>query len=233
MAEKMAFSKAPLKEVIFEIRFPISMSVACKRDEFYNEIREDYPEIFLPAPSFELHAFDQPVQYLNNDKSERVTCSAQSLSFSTTRYESFEVFKKQCVALAKIFFEKYKTIDKIKRIGFRYINHIPADRKENIVDLSSYLNFKFSLPDCLSKHNLDQFQTIFFIELEKDTSTIRVAIDDIKDDKGKDVLMLDFDLISVREIGIKEIEKYLVTYHDKIEEVFLNITTDAYKKAIR
>lgn len=35
--------KLPLVEVIFEIRFPAELSIECKKDEYYEKIRNDYP----------------------------------------------------------------------------------------------------------------------------------------------------------------------------------------------
>ena len=235
MAEKIAFSNAPLKEVIFEIRFPTDMSAACGRDEFYNEIKKDYPVVNLPKLSFEQHPFAQPSQYATKDRTRVITCGSETFSISTLKYESFEIFKKETLRLIKIFFEKYKTIDKITRIGFRYINHIPIKREDDKILLEHYLNFNFYLPDFLNKHLLEFFQTSFFVELERETSGVKVSIDSYKDRKekeGKEFLILDFDLLSLREIDIKTIEDYLVNYHDKIEEIFLDITTKEYRKSI-
>lgn len=232
MAEKATFSKAPLRQVVFEIRFPSSLSAACRRDEFYNEVREDYPQAVLPKLTFDKHPLAQASQYVNKDGTRIITCSSEALSFNTYNYQGFETFREEVMRLIKIFLRKYNTIDEITRVGLRYINDIPVERRGNKVDLTRYLNFKFSLPNVLDKHLLDFFQTAFYIELEAGTSGIRVSIDSTKEE-GKDILVLDLDLISTRKIDSKEIEKYLIGYHDKIEEIFLDITTEEYKESIR
>ena len=232
MVGKMTFSKAPLKEVIFEIRFPPSMSAACRRDEFYNEVRRDYPQAVLPKLTFDKHPLAQASQYVNKDGTRTITCSSEALSFTTSKYQGFESFRAESIRLIKIFLDKYNTIDKITRVGFRYINHIPVERKGNRIDLGRYLNFKFSLPNSLDKRVLDFFHTAFYIRLEEERSGIRVAIENIKEE-AKDILVLDFDLISTREFDSKEIEKCLVAHHNRIEEIFIDITTEGYKESIR
>ncbi len=44
---------------------------------------------------------------------------------------------------------------------------------------------------------------------------------------------MDFDLFSLKEISFDETEKHLTSYHDKIEEIFLDIISDEYKENIR
>lgn len=234
MQERITFSKAPLREVILEIKFPADMSAACRRDEFYNEIRKDYPIVTLPKlSSLEQNPFAQPSQYTTEDGTRIITCTSETFSFGTSKYESFALFKNECLRLLTIFLDKYKTINKITRIGFRYINHIGIKRSDDKIDLKPYLNFNFLLPNSLNKHLLEFFQTSFFIELEKQTSGIRVSIDNRKDKEGNDFMILDFDLISLKEINGKEIEKYLDNYHDRIEEIFLDIATKEYKESIK
>lgn len=232
MEKNIVFSKAPIRDVIFEIKFAPDLSVACKRDEFYNEIRDIYSEIVLPKIDFAKNSFDQPTQYINTDKSKIITCSAQSFSFGTNKYKSFTVFKKECIELISLFHKKYPSLTSIRNSGFRYINHIPVERKENKINLADYLNFNFCLPPSLNSKNLEFFQNSYFLELEKETTGIKVNINSIKDDQKKDFLILDFDLMSVKLIPFDEVEKYLVDFHKKIEDIFLDIITAAYKKSI-
>ena len=232
MAGKEIFSKAPLIEVIFEIRFLPNLSVACRRDDFYNEIKESYPVVFFPNITFDKHPFEQATQYWNSEKNKLITCSAESLSISTNKYIKFGAFKDECVKLIATFHNKYPTVNNITRLGLRYTNRIPVERKDNKIDLAKYLKFNFSLPDPLSKNKLEVFQTSFFVELEKQTSGIRVSINGVND-KGKEFIILDFDLMSLKEISFDETEKHLISYHDKIEETFLGIISDGYKESIR
>jgi uncharacterized protein (TIGR04255 family) len=232
MAEKEVFSKAPLTEVIFEIRFLPNLSVACKRDDFYNEIKTLYPVVSFPTLTFDKHPFEQPTQYLNSEKNKLITCSAESLSISTNKYAKFSTFKEECVKLVTTFHDKYPTVNSITRLGLRYTNRIPVERKDTKIDLAKYLKFSFYLPDSLNKNKLEFFQTTFFVELEIQTCGIRVNINSIND-KGNEAIILDFDLICFKEIKFNEIEKCLISYHDKIEDVFLDITTESYKASIR
>lgn len=227
---KEIFSKNPLKEVIFEARFATNMSAACRRELFYDEIKKDYPNVILPQLSFEQHPFAQPFQYVSADTYKKITCSADVISFSTTKYASFTVFKDECLKLLKLFFLKYPSVDKIKRIGFRYVNHIGINSHE---DIQKFLTYTYTLPKLLQDYKLEFFQKSFFLEIKKNTSGIRINVNLIKDNTGKNFLLLDFDLISLKEILPNEIEKYIDDYHDKIEGVFLSLITEAFKGTIR
>lgn len=227
---KEIFSKSPLKEVIFEVRFATNMSAACRRDLFYDEIKKDYPNVILPQLSFEQHPFAQPSQYVSTDTHKKITCSADVISFSTTKYTNFGSFKEECLKLLKLFFSKYASIDKIKRIGFRYVNRIGINNPD---DIQKFLTYTYSLPKLLQSYKLEFFQKSFFLELAKNTCGIRININLIKDNAGKDFLVLDFDLISLKDIFPNEIEKYIEDYHDKIEGVFLSLITEDFKGTIR
>lgn len=233
MAETKLFSKSPLTEVICEIRFEPNLSVACKRDEFYNEIKELYPTLILPKISLEQHPLEQATLHSNTDETKRIAFNARSLSYSTPQYEEYALFKKEFMRIITIFLKKYTTIDKVQRLGLRYRNTIQVEKKGNKLDLEQYIKYKVSLPESLSQLNMTSFQYNFFVEVEEKVSGITVIIDNIKDDKGMDVLLLDFDLISIRDMNLDNIEGYLDNYHNKIEEVFLDIITDNYKESIR
>lgn len=233
MQRNLIFSKAPLKEVIFEITFAPNISAACRKDDFYSEIIKEYPEVVFPNITFEQHPFAQPVQYINSEKTKKITCSSQSLSLSTIKYEGFTIFKDESVRLIERFLQKYPTIQSIKRIGFRYINQIPIERKNEKIEFSDILNFNFTLPTPISHNKLEVFQTAFFYELEQNTSGIKISMNSYKDNQNKEYLILDFDLISLKEIKPNEIERYLVSYHEKIENIFLEITTNKYQQSIK
>ena len=232
MARNEVFSKAPLSEVIFEIRFLPNLSVACKRDDFYNEIKSAYPDLSFPNITFDKHPFMQPTQNWNVEKSKLITCSAESLSISTNKYIKFGPFKDECVQLVKIFHDKYPSINSIKRLGLRYTNRILLKRKNDKIDLSEYLKFNFYLPDILSKNKLEFFQSSFFTELESQTSGVRVNINSINE-KGTEFIILDFDLMSFKDIRFEDTEAHLISYHDQLENIFLGIISDKYKESIR
>lgn len=233
MAETKVFSKAPLTEVICEIRFAPNLSVACKRDEFYNEIKELYPVLIMPKLSLEQHPLEQATLYSSTDQTKRIACSARALSFSTPQYKEYALFKDEFMRIITIFLKTYTTIDKIQRLGLRYINKIQVERKGKELDLKQYINFAFSLPKSLSRLHMANFQNNFFVEFDDGVSGITVITDNITDKDKKEILLLDFDLISVKEMHLDNIDGYLDEYHDKIEEVFLDIITDNYKKSIR
>jgi len=47
--ESEIYPNSPLIEVIFEIKFPGEPVVECRRDIFYELVREDYPKVLVPS----------------------------------------------------------------------------------------------------------------------------------------------------------------------------------------
>jgi len=42
------YKNPPSIDAVFEIRFSAELSIECQRDRFYERIRNDYPQIFVP-----------------------------------------------------------------------------------------------------------------------------------------------------------------------------------------
>ncbi|MCK5244887.1 MAG: TIGR04255 family protein, partial [Desulfobacterales bacterium] len=42
------YPNSPLVEVVCEVRFPGELAIECRRDEFYEKIRDRYPTILFP-----------------------------------------------------------------------------------------------------------------------------------------------------------------------------------------
>ncbi len=114
------YKNAPLVEAVFEIRFSGELSIECHRDLFYEKIREKYPSVYVPeiktgaAPSL------IPYRFMDENNISGFFVSMNSLAFSTKNYKGFNDFKHIILKYFKIFSKIYK-INKIERIGLRYI----------------------------------------------------------------------------------------------------------------
>ena len=218
------FSKAPIVEAVFEMRFPINLSIDTKKDQFYSFIQTDFPNIRTPQPSPFEHHLIQPISYYSNDGSQNLNCSVSKFAVITRSYNTFHEFKEGALKYVSKLVELYG-VREINRLGLRYINHIQIPKGS----VSDYLNFGFRLPGALSSGELLDFQTILVTKLEK--GHVRTVIARDRKETGN-LLILDNDVIFEGSFSASALGELLTEMHDKIETIFLDMLVDKYIKEI-
>ena len=141
------YPNSPLVNVACEIRFPGELEVECNRHQFWEEIRDDYPHIFVPNVVADSPPALQHYRFLSISKNRRVSVALNSLAFSDDKYDGHVSFTKEFCRIADIFREKFAKIDRVTRIGWRYINQIPFVREEDSVPIGRLLNVQLLLPN--------------------------------------------------------------------------------------
>jgi len=218
------FKKAPIVEAIFEMRFPINLSIDTKKDQFYNFIKAEFPDIKPPQPTPFEHHLIQPIGYYSTTGKKNLNCSVSKFSVITREYNTFQDFKQSIVKYVTKLAELYG-IQEITRLGLRYINRIEAKSG----NFNKYLNFNFALPESLSKNELQDFQTLLNTKLEK--GHLRTIIAKDKKELGN-YLLLDNDVIFEGVYEVKLIDGLLAEMHEKIETVFLDMLVKEYVEEI-
>jgi uncharacterized protein (TIGR04255 family) len=131
---RVIYTRAPLIEVICQLRFPPLLSIESKPPvDFQERIRDHFPLLekasSLPAGlPMEVAQVVQGTgrsnyQFLTEDRSTVVTLSSDSIALSTTRYTRWEDFRGQLRAPLAALREIYKP-SFFSRIGLRYRNAI-------------------------------------------------------------------------------------------------------------
>lgn len=224
------YKNAPLVEAVFEVRFPGEPVVENRRDIFFEKIRENYPNIHVPSIQPGSHPALEAYQYHNNDSSIIVMTALNRFSVSTKKYSSFNSFRNVIISLSKEFNNCYK-LNKINRIGLRYINIIPFVKENDIVPLNKFFNISFNLPSLISKE-YSNLNLVLTSKLEAGLITIKIA-SMLSDNRKDEALLLDFDFAKEKELHFSDIEKHLEEGHMVTKEIFEELITDEYREYIK
>src|SRR5262249_27405612 len=138
--ERCVFMKAPLVQVICQLRFPPILAIeASPPSEFQERVRNYLPllervtPIALPQLPANLAHLLGPatsaVQYLflTEDRQTTLQLASDSLTFSTANYTRWEHFSKQLQQPFQALLEIYKP-SFFMRVGLRYQNAIARSR---------------------------------------------------------------------------------------------------------
>ncbi len=215
---------APLVEAIFEIRFPVELSIESGKDKYYEKIRDKFPQVFIPkTATSEAYALE-PYQFKNVEETEIIRFSINKFSFITQKYSSFCEFKQKCLDYMNSFFELYK-ISILKRTGLRYINHIPISKEGEFIPLEKYLTFGYKLPNTIS-NKFSMLSSEFVTKIED--GKLRTFIQ--YEREPEETILLDFDYFLEKELVSSKISEYLEKSHYRTKEIFLSLITEEYKK---
>jgi uncharacterized protein (TIGR04255 family) len=129
---RVVYRRAPLVEVICQLRFPTLLSIESRPPvDFQERIRSDFPllekqvnQLPVELPAEAIKALFPQMQaniyrFLTEDRSTFVTLSAESLAFTTSRYARWERFRDQLGIPLRALVDIYKP-NFFSRIGLRY-----------------------------------------------------------------------------------------------------------------
>lgn len=224
------YPNAPLVEAVFEIRFPGEPSIECRRDQFFERVRSEYPTVLVPkvqagqAPALGPYHFKRP------DGQASVMTAINRFAFSTKKYEGFRLFKTEALRLIRIFSEMF-SIGKLNRTGLRYINVIPFVREQDRFPLSDYLNLSVKLPRSFPEQS--KYLNISFVS-PTDAGSVTTRIEPLlAEDQSHEAILLDFDYAMETDLHIRDIERYIDQSHRHTKEMFEEVITDHYRKYLQ
>jgi len=221
------YKNAPLVEAVFEIRFPPELSIETKRDEFYNRIKMEFPEINLPLVSDQEPYALKTYLFRDKKREKGVAYSVNKFSYYCYKYYGFAKFKEESLKYLTMFC-KHFNINSLDRTGLRYVNHIPIVTEDGVIPIERYLNFGYKLPNSIpEKYNL--LHTVIFVKLGK--GNLRVLIQYLRrpDPLQTEIILLDFDYFLEEELFVSNIETYMNESHQHTKKIFEDLTTEEYK----
>ncbi len=221
---------SPIHEVVFEIRFPGETTIECKRHEIQRKIRNDYPNLFVPAARNGVHLALEPYQFARKDNSASVMIALNRFSYSSKSYPGFKVFKKECMRVISIF-NKIVRLEELNRIGLRYINIIPFLREDTSLPMKRFFNFVRPLEDFFESDFL-QFSNHVSFPLASGIITIHTEVIEGKN-SNREAFLLDMDYARVNNLNVNNIETYLEEAHDISTVQFNKIITKDHYEYIR
>ena len=230
MPQNPTYPNAPLIEAVFEIRFPGEPAIECHRDLFFQHIRSEYINVWVPTLREGQAPALVPYQFKTDDGLNSVLTAINLLAFSTKKYQGFQSFKNEALRLIGLFADTYE-IRTLTRTGLRYINAIRFLPQEQRLPLSDYLNLGLRLPDVFPGEfkNLD----LAFVSIVKGGSiTTRLGHMEAKDGSG-DAILLDFDFAKEGDLDVNEIPAYLDESHTSTKAFFESVLSEGYFKYVK
>jgi len=225
------FKNAPLIEAAFEVRFPAELSIENKRAEFHDEIKKEFPNIFVPIVHSGESPSLKPYEFKDTDSKKIIRFSINSFSFHAQDYSGgFEKFERECLRYVGLFL-KYFKITILNRTGLRYVNHIPIIRNEGVIPIKDYLNFGFELPSSISS-NPKLFHTVVISRVGDGSLRTLIQSQEVMPNKNE-IIILDFDYYYEGNLKADNFPDYLCKSHQHIkEDVFTKLISEKYLKLL-
>lgn len=222
------YKNAPLIEAVFEIRFPAEISIKCKTDLFYNQIKTDFPMLAMHPPG-SAHMYD----FLNKEQSELIRLGLDRISYHAKKYNSgFIKFQEDTLKYLHIFINTYK-IEKLTKTGLRYVNHIPIVKIDGVIPLERYINFGYKLPGKNIPDKFELLNTILVVKIDGGKLKILLEAKEMSDITKTEVLVLDFDFMIFGKLDVKNIVEYINESHKHTKAIFEDLISEEYKKVMK
>ncbi|MCG2726383.1 MAG: TIGR04255 family protein [Elusimicrobia bacterium] len=225
------YPNAPLVEAVFEIKFHGDLTIECHRNKFFNKVRNEYPELFVPLSKEGVSLPLQPYLFKKSDKTASIGLSINSLIINIKKYTGYSSFKTEALKAISCFSKIFPHIKSLKRTGLRYINIIPFTRETGNIPINNYLNIDILLPKSIPS-SFKNLSFTFEAQVKK-AGVIRTRIESAVSGKSE-ALILDFDYAKQNStLNIKSIEKHLDESHKFTKSIFEELITNEYRKIMK
>lgn len=224
------YPNSPLNEVVFELRFPGDMALECQRHEFWQRVKADYPSIWLPKNDPGSHMALQPYRFEREDRSAGILIALNRFGYFARRYPGHVEFQKEFLRVREAFGQVF-AIDRLTRIGWRYINLIPFVRQDGLIPLEQFLNLGFRVPPQVPQR-FKALSLVFVSQLEHGTVTTRLETVE-RTDGGQEAMLLDFDYAKEHDLRFASVESYMKEAHEYTRGLFEDLITDEYRQYLR
>lgn len=224
----------PLQLAVLELRFPGDPEVEVARGRFYQKIRAEFPEVYVPIPEPGQAPALAAYQFAVDDGARIVAIALNSFAYAVRggAYKSFETFFHTFRRHFDSFKEEYRFLPGLTHIGLRYINGLPLGRDVTGMIMSSPLRLPRLSPG-------PQRNIAFASESLEGHGLLRVYVNTSGPDPitpntqlAPDKAILDFDFSfvgSVRQpIPLDGLDAYTREAHGVIKAWFRNLVDSKY-----
>jgi uncharacterized protein (TIGR04255 family) len=216
------YPNAPLLEVAGEVRFPGEVAVESNRHLFWDQIREQYPQVLVPAVAAGDHVALKAYRYRSSSGDRSVAVAINSLSLSENRYTTHETFM-TC----------YPKIATASRIGWRYINAIPFVRSDDgTAPVSQFFLPNFGILKGMGP-NVKNFS--LSLQAPRTDGEAAVKLSTATDARnGQEAFLLDIDCcVTGADLIFGSALEHLANAHSVARQVFEGLITDSYRQYLR
>lgn len=232
--KEIKYPNQPLTEVDCEVRFYGEPVIEARRHEFFEEVRDQYPLVYVPPYKDGVHTALQHFRFEKEDLSAGVSLALNSFGYFQRDYQGATQYKKEVARL----FEIANSIFSIKnysRLGWRYINTMPFVREDSLIPLSRFFNGppSFFAIDSYSYERIDFKATTRFEDV---SVSVKLESDTGLGDKNE-VLYFDIDVYrsDLKAIGFTadEVPKMIDKLHCVARNYFDSSITDEYVEYLK
>lgn len=224
------YPNSPLAEVIFEVRFTSEPAIECRRDEFYDSVRRDYPLVVVPREAERAGPLVRAYRFEREDNSAGVTVALNSFAYFMRQYQGFDFFRSEMLRLFQTFKKLYH-IGTVLRIGWRYINVIPFARENNLLPLKRFFRIRSdTLPGLEAEYH--SFAIRLTSPTEGGSTTIR--LESALDVRGlSEIFIFDIDVARQNDLQLAKVRTYLDETHADAKNIFETSITDEYRAYLK
>ena len=223
-------SPCPIIDALIEIRFSVNIHQSAIFGIIYNEIKSEYPKVEslpilqLPEPLREADpALRFKPHYKVSNDNFVIQIGPEVISISSSpEYKGWMAFSEK-IYNCLIQVDKLGIIDKVHRLGMRYINFFELD----IFD-------KINLSFLLDNKKMNPFRTHFKTEIVDSKFTNTLQVSNIAKFKNKDGSIIDID--TYLENGLdnffKEKDKFIESGHISEKKLFFSLLKNDFLKTL-
>lgn len=225
------YPNSPLDSVVFEIRFPGEPAIECHRDEFFNDAREEFPNVFVPKLQAGEAAALSPYQFQRDDGSARLMMALNLFAYHSSAYPGFPRFRHEVLTWVRTFGKHFR-IGRLTRTGLRYVNVIPY-APGAVAPIRHFLNVRVALGDMVESSDFTR------LSLTAEVPTLSggrltVQVKEVEHtDTSQQAILLDFDFALTRDLHIDNIEQYLDDSHTATKRLFEGLLTERYRRYLQ
>ncbi len=224
------YPNSPLVEVVCEIRFPGDLAVDCRKHEFHRAIRDAYSKILAPNVEAGQPVATKPYRFESPETAAGVMLAVDRFAYYETNYGSHKTFIPEFLRLAGVLSDIFH-IDKLNRVGWRYINVIPFTREDGILPIRRFLRLGVDVPEGVSTH----FENVKMLLLSRvPGGTITTKLESLmRPEDNQEAFLLDFDFGMTDSLRFSAIRDYVKHAHDNTRDLFERLITDEYREYLK
>lgn len=224
------FPTNPLREVAFEIRFPVNLKVLRDVFKIQEYLASEYPQFKREVT--QLSDISTSVSYLFFDplRGRIVKSSEDRFAVIFTRYKDFKEFQAEVKERVNSFCKLF-SISSLSRMGLRYINNIHVLGNGQPPDFSSYIR-PYADFTRTGSTRVEQFGIDVLLQ-KADCFLNAHSAFAVQPPSPSGVCVLDFDAFVQGPTALEKMDEFLEKSHYHIQVEFLSHITDEYKQVMR
>lgn len=234
--EESVYPNQPLIEVAMEVRFKGELQIESSRAEFYEKIRDIYPDIYTPRAVDGKSPPLQHYQFQNPDNKTSVRLAINSFGYSESKYQGSAKFINESTRLYNLL-NHLCEVRRITRIGWRYTNLIPFVRESGCIPILNILNsslVSFAVVEDICFSKID-FNSSFQLEEASVNFILGSAVNN--QNVNEEALILDIDVFFDKNSGYKskfdDVNVSLNYLHIIARNIFEDTITQGYRNYLK